>query len=206
MDYASQLNTFQNSYDEQVSAFNMKKSDIVTGAQSEEKKGEDTEAIGLPVAGIALKAVGKEAVSVAKTTVSNLADKAVEGVKSVAQDAVPSLTSADAPSVALPFSINSVEDGSYATLASMAETGGAAAAEGATGATAALAGAEAGIGTALAATVGAAVPIIGGIVALIEGIHAIHKGHQELANRPQFQMPAAETMALPTYKPGLASS
>ena len=193
MDYASQLNTFQNSYDEQVNAFNMKKSDIVTGAQSEEKKGEDTEAIGLPVAGIALKAVGKEAVSIAKTTVSDLA----EGAKSAVLDAVGVKSFTPQPLSGLTENAPNVQGQLLDADVEAPDVIGAAAVE---------VGAEAGIGAALAATVGAAVPIIGGIVALIEGIHAIHKGHHELANRPQFQMPAAENMALPTYKPGLASS
>ena len=60
MDYARQLSQFQNAYDEQVNAFQMKKSEIITQGQTEEKKGEETEGIGMPVAGVALKAVTKQ--------------------------------------------------------------------------------------------------------------------------------------------------
>ena len=52
MDYATQLSQVQNTYDEALSTFSSKQSDIIGAAQGLEKRGEEVEGITLPVAGI----------------------------------------------------------------------------------------------------------------------------------------------------------
>jgi hypothetical protein len=88
MDYATQISQFQNTYDEKVNAFTTVQRNKQARAGAMQKEGEDTETIGLPVAGLALKAIGKDAFALGKKTLGDIATKAGEGVKDYATKTV----------------------------------------------------------------------------------------------------------------------
>lgn len=52
MDFSDQVGTYQSQYNELKNEFYTKRDDAVAEAAGEERKGEDEEAIGIPVAGI----------------------------------------------------------------------------------------------------------------------------------------------------------
>ena len=189
MDYADKLSAFTSNFDEAKNTFYTGQGFEAAKGALQEKAGQASETIGLPVAGIAYKAAGK-------LGLNDMAETAVKQAVTKGGQAISNLVgggSAGSGSTGSTYMNPAFEGADDAAGDAVADAAGDALAVGAS---------EAIGGAALAATLGAAVPIIGGIAALAYGIVKLVKGHHEESNSQKKFTFDPSMDAAPVYEPG----
>ena len=189
MDYADKLSAFTSNFDEAKNTFYSGQSFEAAKGALQEKAGQASETIGLPVAGIAYKAAGKLGLNdMAETTVKQAVTKGGQAISNLVGGG--SAGSGSTGSTYMNPAFEGVDDAAGDTVADAA------------GDALAVGASEAIGGAALAATLGAAVPIIGGIAALAYGIVKLVKGHHEESNSQKKFTFDPSMDAAPVYEPG----
>ena len=192
MDYADKLSAFTSNFDEAKNTFYSGQGFEAAKGALQEKAGQASETIGLPVAGIAYKAAGKLGLNdMAETTVKQAVTKGGQAISNlVGGGSAPAAGSGSTGSTYMNPAFEGAGDAADDVVADAA------------GDALAVGAGEAIGGAAIAATLGAAIPIIGGIAALAYGIVKLVKGHHEQANSQKKFTFNPSMDAAPVYEPG----